>query len=271
MRTVAFVLFMALLAATAVSALRTEVRLREPTAEMELVDESSFVEQAPVAAPAPLVPAEPVSVPANTTKPAANLKKPIIFLNRTHTPKDPSEPLTGPVPKKLKKAAISKNIYGGAVHWKKGRDRNGCPCKRQVAEKYRYDAQYKPEKVKFSTKCCCKKKKNKKPKLPPVVAELYPKKPKKHRKGGKNGKKGNKGKKGKKGKKHHPCAKPKAKKPKIAPEYYPAKPKKHKKKKAPCHKKAPKKNATVTPEFYPARPQKLRKHRKGKKANKKKL
>jgi len=105
MRTVAFVLFMALLAATAVSALRTEVRLREPTAEMELVDESSFVEQTPVAAPAPLVPAEPVSVPANTTKPAANLKKPIIFLNRTHTPKDPSEPLTGPVPKKLKKAA----------------------------------------------------------------------------------------------------------------------------------------------------------------------
>lgn len=198
-----------------------------------------------------------VSSPAIMTPPADNLKKPIIFApapaaNST----DADAPLTGAAPANLKKAVVTENLYGGAIEFVKGRDHHGCPCRKQLPEKFRYDTQFKAEKKTHKKHHCgCGKKKATKPEdaLPPVIAQLRPRH-KKHKKAA-------------------PCAKPvaAAPKPQIAPEYYPKKVKKVAA--APCAKPVAAKPATIAPEFYPTRAERRarRKARKAKKAAAKKL
>jgi len=185
------------------------------------------------------------SVPV-TSPPAPTLKPALIYPSRRGG--DPNSPLTGTPPANLKKAVITKHIYGGAVEFRKGRDGNGCPCRERVPEKHRYDIELK-DRPKKEKKCkCAKKKQGKKGKreskrlrkagIPPVVAKLYPQR----RRSGRKGKKGKR--------KLKPCKKEhKKKKAHITPEYKPAKAKKHKKN---C-KKHKKKKATIAPEFYPPR------------------
>lgn len=202
---------------------------------------------------------EAASSPAIMTPPADNLKKPIIFApapaaNST----DADAPLTGAAPANLKKAVVTENLYGGAIEFVKGRDHHGCPCRKQLPEKFRYDTQFKPEKKARKHHCGCGKKPAPKPEdaLPPVIAQLRPRH-KKHKKVA-----------------AAPCAKPVAAPApaQIAPEYYPKKVKKVAA--APCAKPvAAAKPATVAPEFYPTRAERRarRKARKAKKAAAKKL
>jgi len=77
-------------------------------------------------------------------------------------------------PANYTKAKISKNIHGSTeVHYHKAIDHRGCPCRKPVHKKYRYDTEFKPKKVKYSPKCCCKHKKHKKHRERlPVVAEI---------------------------------------------------------------------------------------------------
>jgi len=122
------------------------------------------------------------------TPPSANLTKPIIYswrLNETNHKHHSGHRgvIRGAPPATLKKVKVTRNLYGGHVEWEKGtHPRTGCACKRQV-KKFRYDAEFYPKKNKKSKrrfgyfkkgKCHCGKRK--KAKLPPVVAELYPKK-----------------------------------------------------------------------------------------------
>jgi len=175
------------------------------------------------------------SVPVTST-PAPTLTPAIIWKPKHRGPND--GPLFGTIPANLTKPHITPHIYGGEVRYRRSNDTNGCPCREQVPEKFRYDTELRDRK-KSQKKCSCAKKgkKGKKSGLPPIVAALYPK-----RSSGKNKKKA--------------CKKPAAKKvAKIAPEYRAAR--KHKKK-APCPPSKPK-NVTVTPEFYP--PRKHHKHR----------
>lgn len=148
----------------------------------------------------------------------------------------------GATPKNFKKPAISNNIFGStATVYKKAVDKNGCPCKKAVPNKYRYDTEFKPEPVKYSTKCCCKDKKKAAAKNAfaarlPVVAELKltgaaaapP---------------------------AAPCPKPTApKKVNISPEYYPVPNKNTRVNKVGCAKNAkPAAPATIVPEFKRAR------------------
>lgn len=207
--------------------------------------------------------------PAIMGKPAASLKKPIIFAPAppAGTP-EADAPLFGAPPATLKKANVTENIYGGVVEFAKGRDGKGCRCRKQLPEKYRYDAQFKKErKALKTTPCGCPVAAPPKPedKLPPVIARLYP-----VRNATLNA--------------TAPCPKPAA--PvvqKIAPSYYPKgrgpralarkAAKALKKGAAPCPKPAPVAPAHVTPQFYPTRSERRanRKARKAKKAAKKKL
>jgi hypothetical protein len=195
---------------------------------------------------APLNP--PKTYPAIMTKPADNLKKPIIFDPTRHGTKGvvTDEPLMGTPPAALKKSAVSTNIFGGAIEYVRGRHpQTGCACRKQKPEKFRYDTEFKPEKVKQPRRCGCKKK-EKKPLIPPVIPEMKPVPPKV-----------------KKGK-LVPCAKPAKKKETIAPEYKP------KKLKAPaptnCTKPVPPKPATIAPEFYPVNVKAQRAARRARKA-----
>jgi len=118
-------------------------------------------------------PAADEPIPAIMTPPAANLKKPIIFTPST-TASSPGadEPVFGDLPANFKKSAVSENIYGGAVEYERSRAPNGCPCRRQVPEKYRYDAQFRKER-KAVTPCGCAPVEPKpEDKLPPVIAQL---------------------------------------------------------------------------------------------------
>lgn len=174
------------------------------------------------------------------TAPSSSLKKPIIF-NPTPAigsgaPED-DEPLTGEVPSTLKKSAISENIFGGAVEFEKSRTPQGCPCRKQLPEKYRYDAQFKRGTPVVATPCGCNATAVAKPEdaLPPVIAKLYP-----IRANTTNT--------------TAPCPAPPA--PivqKIAPAYYPKRVKVAAP--VPCAKNAtaPVVPATVTPSFYPTR------------------
>jgi len=267
-----------LLALLAVSGVRAQDGTVAPLAPSPPPADPSTPAPASVPAPAPDVPAPPVftkpvidpaaalnpatprstrevkpvfvpyTVPAENapvlSAPADNLSKPIIYEERPKSTHEGDVPLFGAAPDNLVKAHISKNIFGNSVVFKKAIDERGCPCKRQVPEKYRYDAQYKPEPRKWSKKCCCKDGKehhhHHKPKLPPIVAEI-----KKHHK-------------------HHhhhnatlPCPKPfhhHHKANVTVSEYYPAK-KHHKKhhhlKHCGHNATHAHKNHTITPAFYP--------------------
>jgi len=95
--------------------------------------------------------------PAIMTPAPSTLKKPIIFAPAppAGTP-DADAPLFGIPPTTLKKANISENIYGGVIEFAKGRDNNGCRCRKQLPEKFRYDAQFKRErKVNATGPCGC--------------------------------------------------------------------------------------------------------------------
>jgi len=214
------------------------------------------------ATPQSFRPVEPKLVPLHVkpentpTTGAANssLLVPRIYDPHRHGPhRDPTLPTFGKPPQNFTKAAISKNPFGSTVTYRRAHDRNGCPCKRQVPEKFRYDVQYrKHHPRKYSPKCCCKKKKSKDG-LPPIVAEL---KPKKHKK-----------------KALPPCPKPKAApKKKISPEYYPAHNKKLLKAQAAAAAAlkaclngtvVKKKKGTIEPAFYPAQPLKRHRRKKG--------
>jgi hypothetical protein len=133
--------------------------------------------QAPAASPT----RQPREVPAIMTPAPTNFKKPIIFAPvAPASTVDGDVPLTGTPPANLKKANISENIYGGVVEFARGRNYNGCPCRLNVPEKFRYDAQFrKPFNLtqwrlrNNGTRCGCPPK-IKKPEdaLPPVVAVL---------------------------------------------------------------------------------------------------
>lgn len=178
------------------------------------------------------------------------MKKPIIFsADAAADAKDPSAPLTGKPPANLKKAAVSEAINGGAVQYEVSKTAAGCPCRKQVPEKYRYDVKFKKAQAPPAPCPCADKKATPaKPedKLPPIVAEIKPEP--------------------KKAEPAKPCAADKAApKPveKVAPQYYPSDEAREKqrqewlKKQAPCNTTAPAqpKKETVNPEFYP--PKKL--------------
>lgn len=182
--------------------------------------------------------AQDTYTPAIMTKPADNLKKPIIFAPKPAAGSaDADAPLTGAAPAGLVKAVVTANLYGGAIEFKKGRDANGCPCKKQLPEKFRYDTQFRAAaKAAPASKCGCAPKPAPKPEdaLPPVIAQLRAE-PKKVAAPA-------------------PCAKkvaaPAA--PSVAPEYYPKKAKVAAP--APCAKPvAAAAPAKITPEFYPVR------------------
>jgi len=226
---------------------------------------SAQVPDASAAAPAAVDAAatDAAPVPAIMTKPAKTLTKPIIF---SPTPAvgsvDVDAPLFGAPPANLKKANVSENIYGGVIEFTKGRDHHGCKCRKQLPEKFRYDAQFKPDApvLKF-TKCGCPIKAAKpEDKLPPVIASLYPKRHHHHHNSTNS---------------TGPCPKPKA--PvvqKIAPAYYPkrAGPRALAKAAAlaaaPCPKPVAAAPATITPSFYPTRSER-RSRRKARRAAKK--
>jgi len=204
--------------------------------------------------PVGLPPAAAGTVPANITTPAqrnaTKLVQPIIWSGPRS--RDPGVPLTGKPPKHLKKAHVTKHIFGGAVEFIKGKTRGGCPCKIRAKEKHRYDVELRDRPRKVRSCRCRKGKKGKKAKrrIPPVIAALYPTH---HRRGGRKGRKGRKARKGKKGKKGRKsrkgCKKPKREM--IKPEY---RPRARKEKKAhPCKKDGKKKKHHVTPEFYPSK------------------
>jgi len=119
--------------------------------------------------------------PAIMSAPTANLTKPIIYswrLNETnHRHHHHLGVISGKPPAALKRVKVTRNLYGGKVEWERSRNpHTGCHCKRQV-KRFRYDVELKNRKGKHGKhkkhRCHCKKKKAK---LPPVVAELYPKK-----------------------------------------------------------------------------------------------
>lgn len=179
--------------------------------------------------------------PAIMTPAPSSLKKPIIFAPAPPTGSDADTPLFGAPPATLKKANISENIYGGVIEFAKGRDANGCRCRKQLPEKYRYDAQFKRER-KAVTPCGCPVPPAPKPedKLP-VIARLKPVP---------------------KNTTAAPCPAPAA--PvvqKIAPGYYPrgrgpralARAAAKANATAPCPKPAPPAPTTITPAFYPTR------------------
>jgi len=180
--------------------------------------------------------ASDISAPAIIGPAGAGFSKPIIF---APTPAagsaDADAPLTGAAPATLKKAVITTNLYGGAIEFTKGRDNSGCPCRKQLPQKYRYDAQFKKDAPAAPAGPCGCAKPAPKPEdaLPPVIAQLRPKKVKAAAPA--------------------PCAKaPAAPAPvQIAPEYYPKKAKKVAA--APCAKPVAAAPAKITPEFYPTR------------------
>lgn len=213
-----------------------------------------------------VTPSTPVEqyTPAIIGKAPESLKKPIIF-SPPVAPNSPDAdaPLTGAPPKNLKKSVVTEHIFGGAVEFKASRTRGGCPCRKQLPEKFRYDTEFKPERVK-QPRCPCarrKRKHSKKGKLPPVIAALYPDRNATLFRANATA----------------PCLKANVTAPvveKIAPQYYPKRPSRRALKKALAAKKAAcaknaealkKKRETITPAFYPPRPvKKSRKH--GKKA-----
>jgi len=182
--------------------------------------------------------------PAIMTKPSDSLKKPIIFAPTpaSGTP-DADAPIVGKVPENLKKSAISENIFSGVVEFEKSRTPQGCRCRRQLPEKYRYDTQYRRERAVNGTSPCGCPTPVKKPEdaLPPVVAKLYPIRVNTTLNA------------------TAPCAAPAPVVQKIAPSYYPKRkgPKALAKAAAlaaaPCLKNAtePAKPVTITPSFYP--------------------
>jgi hypothetical protein len=200
--------------------------------------------------------------PAIMTPAPSTLKKPIIFAPAPPAgTTDADAPLFGAPPTNLKKANISENIYGGVVEFAKGRDGRGCRCRKQLPEKYRYDAQFKKDVVP-TTPCGCPIVAPKpEDKLPPVIARLYPV-PKNTTNT------------------TAPCPKPEPVVVKIAPKYYP-------KRQGPralaraaaaaalaanCTKPAPA-PVHITPKFYPTRSERRarRRARRAKKAAAKKL
>jgi hypothetical protein len=200
----------------------------------------------------PAVPAVDEYTPAIMTKPAATLKKPIIFAPAPAGGVDVNSPLFGAPPAGLKKANISENIYGGVVEFAKGRDARGCRCRKQLPEKFRYDAQFKKERKVVGPCGCPIVAPKPEDKLPPVIARLYP-----IRANTTNT--------------TAPCPKPAE--PvvvKIAPKYYP-------KRKGPralaaeaaklaaCLKPAPAAPVHITPKFYPT-PAERRARRKARRA-----
>lgn len=188
-------------------------------------------------------------LPANMTIPDVNLEKPIIWKSKQWKKRRADAPIIGgPKNKNFTRVKTTLNLYGGQVEFKKGRTRRGCPCKYKVHNKYRYDHEYYPKKLKHKRRHCgCHKKKDKKPKLPPVLPEYYPHKrkynaTKLHKK---------------------PCKKKPTHRVRLVPEYYPPKPcakgtkcwwKKHKawciKHGIPLGKKRLFKKK-ITPEYYP--------------------
>ena len=128
-------------------------------------------------APAPAPAAGEEYTPAIMSKPHRALKKPIIFnpAPEAGTP-EADAPIVGAVPANLKKSVVTEHIYGGAVEFEKSRTPQGCRCRRQLPEKYRYDARFKrtPRPV---TPCGCPavvNATNPEATLPPVIARLYP-------------------------------------------------------------------------------------------------
>lgn len=132
-----------------------------------------------VAAPPPAIdPATGLPIvteePAIIGRPRHGLKKPIIF-NPTPVNADANsdEPLIGKAPANLKKSAVSEHIYGGApVAYEVGREVGGCPCKRAVPEKYRYDTKWKKEFPKFNACGCAIPAPKPEDALPPVIARI---------------------------------------------------------------------------------------------------
>lgn len=178
-------------------------------------------------------------------KAASNLKKPMIFEPAPAAGADAPDanaPIIGAAPANLKKpAAVTENIFGGAVEFANANDtKTGCPCRKQLPEKFRYDAELRdPEAAPAAPACpCAAPAPAPKPEdaLPPVVAEI----------------------------KEQPavaapapCAKPVVAAPaveKVAPSYYPKRAKLAAVAAAaakPCPAPAaPAKPATVAPEFY---------------------
>jgi len=134
-------------------------------------------------APATLLPGEDEAIMTSSSKPAAsNLKKPIIY---DPTPVDPNAPIVDPItigtpPPTLKAPVITDNIFGGAVEWENATTPFGCPCKRLVPSKYRYDSRFYKPQVNITVGCGCPWGLNltnttdPAAALPPVVARLYP-------------------------------------------------------------------------------------------------
>jgi hypothetical protein len=115
--------------------------------------------------------------PAIMTPAPATLKKPIIFAPAPPAgTADADAPLFGVPPTTLKKANISENIYGGVIEFAKGRDNNGCRCRKQLPEKFRYDAQFKRErKVAATGPCGCAVPPPAQPlDRIPIIARFYP-------------------------------------------------------------------------------------------------
>jgi hypothetical protein len=119
-------------------------------------------------------PNEAVVVIGKEASAASGLKKPIVFNPPALAAAAADEPLTGPVPANLTKSAISENIYGGNVEWEKVIDVNGCRCRRQIPEKYRYDARFRRELPPVTTNACgcAVKAPNPEDALPPIIAKL---------------------------------------------------------------------------------------------------
>jgi len=132
--------------------------------------------------PAPAPTRQPREVPAIIGAAPAGFKKPIIFAPAAPaSTADGDVPLTGAPPANLKKANVSENIYGGVVEFARGRNYNGCPCRLNVPEKFRYDAEFrKPFNLtqwrlrNNGTRCGCGPRPKPRPEdaLPPVVAVL---------------------------------------------------------------------------------------------------
>jgi len=221
--------------------LRVDLSSRYPTETMRVVAVLLLLALAAVAVCAQVE----EYTPAIMTKPAGSLKKPIIFAPApaSGTP-DADAPIVGKVPENLKKSAISENIFGGVVEFEKSRTPQGCRCRRQLPEKFRYDTQFKRDRVNATSPCGCPTP-VKKPEdsLPPVVAKLYPIRVNTTLNA------------------TAPCAPPAPVVAKIAPSYYPKRkgPKALAKAAAlaaaPCLKNAtePAKPTTITPSFYPTR------------------
>jgi hypothetical protein len=172
----------------------------------------------------------PEEVPAVMTKPSDNLKKPIIFAP-TPAPNTPEAdaPIFGVVPEKFKKSAVSENIFGGVVEWTKGRTPQGCRCRQQVPEKYRYDAQFKKERPQLTACGCPVPAPKPEDALPPIIAKLKRERPPVQ---------------------NVTCPIVKAPVPtKIVPQYYPYKRRKDVPK--PCPAPTPAKPVTIQPKFYP--------------------